>query len=245
MLVVPVRKVRPENFPIPSLVTLKELQIMNDVTTAPVVVNTDPFTQITEFKYRFNKDDLGNKRDPVTLNVKTPSLQGVVRILEDGSEKEQQLLLEALADVIDVQVKAWVGDNADASQATFDKAAAQFNFTAVAHMEKKDRRSSGIAKEVWEAFAKKYQEIMPGITGKSVDAIKNATIVFLKKFSIIKTDKVTIKKLLPQLALFVEHADKESLEQFSEIIDTLNTKAEEYIKSDEIKTLVDNLGLDD
>lgn len=213
-------------------------------TPAVVHVNTDENVQIYEGKYRFNKDELGNKRDPVAINFKTPSLAGVVRILEEGSEKEQALLLEALADIVDSQVKAWVGDNLNASQTEFDKVADKFTFKAISEMDKKSRRSNGIAKEVWEAFAKKYIEIMPAVTGKKEDAIKAATIVFLKKFSIIKTDKVTIGKLLPQLALFTEHADKESLEQFEGIIDLLNTKAKEYMESDEVKTLVENLKLD-
>ena len=217
---------------------------MNETTatTTTVVISTDETVQTYEAKYRFNKDDLGNKRDPVELTFKTPSLQGVVNILESGSEKEQALLLEALADVINQQVKSWVGDNLNAAQAVFDTVAHKFTFKAISEMEKKERKSSGIPKELWEAFAKKYIEIMPGVTGIAAEGIKNATIVYLKKFSIIKTDKVTIRKLLPQLALFTEHADKESLEQFSDILETLQSKAEEYLASDEIKNLVENLG---
>ena len=222
--------------------SLWKLFQMND-TTATVQVSADETVQNYEAKYRFNKDDLGNKRNPVELVFKTPSLQGVVNILESGSEKEQALLLEALADVVNQQVKGWVGDTPEANQALFDAVAQKFTFKFIAEMDKKERRSSGIPKELWEAFAKKYIEIMPAVTGISPEGIKNATIVYLKKFSIIKTDKKTISKLLPQLALFTEHADKESLEQFADILETLQSKAEEYLASDEIKNLVENLGL--
>lgn len=233
--------------------------------TSPAAVDTpavvESLVKPYEAKYRFNKDDMGNKRNPVELVFKVPTVHGIYEMLvaedqydEDATEEEKAagnvktdkvraLIEEALADVVNSQVKAWVGDNADASQATFDKVAAKFLFEAIAQMDKKDRRSSGIPKELWEAFAKKYQEIMPGVTKIPAESIKNHTIVYLKKFSIIKTEKDTIRKLLPQLALFVEHADKESVEQFSEIIELLETKAKEYLESDEVKNLVANLGI--
>jgi hypothetical protein len=221
--------------------------------TTEIAVPADETTYKYEAKYRFNKDDLGNKRNPVELAFDVPSLQGLVDILEaeDGNEddsnpqtdKVRNLVLEAIADIVNSQVKSWVSDNPTANQAEFDAVKQRFTFKAIALMDKKDRRSSGIAPELWQAFAKKYQEVMPAVTKISPEGIKNATIVFLKKFSIIKTDKVTIGKLLPQLALFTEHCDKESLEQFADIIELLQTKGEEYINSDEVKNIVDNLGL--
>lgn len=208
-----------------------------------ILLNAQTDTVFQEGKYRFNKDELGNKRSPVTINYAVPSLVGIVEMLEGGNKKEQLLLLEALADVVDSQVKAWVGENLNASQEEFDKVAAKFTFRAISEMEKKDRRSSAIAKEIWEAFAKKYQEVMPAVTGLNPEFIKNATIVFLKKFSLVRTDKATIKKLQAQLSLFVEHADKESLEQFEGIIELLNSKADEFLKSDELSNVVNNLGI--
>jgi hypothetical protein len=221
-----------------------------------IVVNADTSVEDTTFKYRFKKDELENKRADVEIKAPTVTLIGVRDILQSGDKDQQELLLEALNKIYRDEIGSWVSDNTDASQETFAKqfltyknadgievTVPSFSWEGIAHTPKADRRSSAIPKEDWEAFAKSYVTVMSAF-GKSVQALQAATVVYRSKFKLIQTDKPTIQKLVPQLALYTEHVPKEDGDKFAEILTLLMTKAEEYLKSDDVKKLVDNLGLE-
>jgi hypothetical protein len=201
-----------------------------------VTANFDKNVDVKDFSFHFKKDKLGNKRPSVELKLPVPSVEGIVAILEKGG-KELELLQDAIYDVIRSQAAAIVSDDEKASQTTFD--VSKILWTTIANMPKADRRSSAIDAAVWEAFAKDYIEVMPGVTGKSAEAVTNATVVYLKKFSIVKTNKDVISKLKDQLGLYLEHS--KNADQFAEILDLLVSKADSYLSANDVELLVQNL----
>jgi hypothetical protein len=201
-----------------------------------VTANFDNTVDQKDFTFHFKKDKLGNKRPSVELKLPVPSVEGIVAILEKGG-KELELLQDAIYDVIRSQAASIVSDDEKISQATFPSA--QVLWSAIANMPKADRRSSAIDATVWEAFAKDYIDVMPGVTGKSAEAVTNATVVYLKKFSIVKTNKDVIGKLKDQLALYMEHS--KNVEQFGEILELLVSKADSYLNANDVELLVQNL----
>jgi hypothetical protein len=212
---------------------------MNTTTHAPAEVitpNFDKTVDAKDFKFRFKKDKLDNQRPTVEIKAGIPSVEGIVNILEAGG-KGLELLQEAMYDVVRGAIGGWVSENETASQATFDPA--KFTWEAIANQPREDRRASSIPEELWTEFATDYQEVMPGVTGKSKDAVANATVVYLKKFSIVKTNKEVLAKLKDQISLYVEHSKK--AEQFSDIIELLLKKVDTYLGANDVELLVQNL----
>jgi hypothetical protein len=207
---------------------------MTDTTT--IQANHDTTVDSKDFTFHFKKDKLGNKRPSVELKLPVPSVEGIVAILEKGG-KELELLQDAIYDVIRSQAAAIVSDDEKVTQTTFPSANVLWSF--IANMPKADRRSSSIDPAVWEAFAKDYIEVMPAITNKSVEAVTNATVVYLKKFAIVKTNKDVLAKLKDQLSLYLEHS--KNAEQFAEILDLLTSKADAYLGANDVEMLVSNL----
>lgn len=218
---------------------------MTDSTATPdanTVEATGPLTDSKEVTYRFKKDDLGNKRADVKVTLQVPNFDGIVEILntsaEEGGKKAYELLQEAIMSTITAQGRDLVnGDEAITGDANFPHEKALWNF--IANMSKEDRRSSSIPEEQWKAFAADYISVMPSVTGKTVDQVTNATVVYLKKFSVVKTDKVTLQKLKPQLALYIEHS--KNAEQFSDILELLDKRLDTYLAADDVTVLTSNL----
>lgn len=212
---------------------MTEAQTSASSTITPQFDNTvDP----KQFNFRFKKDKLGNQRKAVEVTAGVPSVEGIVKILETGG-KGLELLQDAMYDVVRSALAGWIADDENASQATLDLS--KFTWEAIANQPREDRRASSITPEQWAAFAADYQAVMPGVTGKNAEQVANATVVYLKKFSIVKTNKPVIEALKTQLALYAEHSP--NAEEHGEIIELLVRKADTYLKSDDVETLVANL----
>lgn len=201
-----------------------------------IVANVDNKIDTKEMVFRFKKDKLGNKRPDVKLEVAVPSVEGVVDILTRGDVKEVELLLDSLYATIRSAAASIVSDDENVTPDNFpyDKV----TWTAVANQPKEDRRSNTISDEAWESFCKDYIEVMPGITGKSVDFVTNATVVYRKKFAPWKTDKRTITKLKEQLGLFME---TKQAEDHAEILELLIRRADAYLAADDLVAIASNL----
>lgn len=197
-----------------------------------VQANFNNMIDTKEFKFNFRKDKLGNKRPSVELKLPVPSVEGIAAIFTKGG-KELELLMETVADVVRAQAAEIVGEIESISQDSFPMDKISWSF--IANMPKEDRRSSAIAAEVWEGFAKDYIAVMPALTGKSVEAVTNATIVYLKKFAIIKTDKKSLAKLKDQLAIYSETPNAE---QYLEVLELLVRRCDAYLAADDIASLV-------
>lgn len=189
-----------------------------------------------EFKFRFKKDKLGNQRPEVKLQVPVPTLTGLVEILTSGDAKQFQLLQDSCYDVIRDVLSSMVAEKEDISQENLDLS--KLTWAAIANMPKEDRRSSSIPEELWAAFVADYIAVMPGLTSKSEDAVKNATEVYVRKFAPWKSQKGIISKLKEQLALY---AGTPNAEQFSDILDLLVRRADAYLAADDLAAIAGNL----
>lgn len=202
---------------------------MNDVTS------TVPSVSLVEMKFRFKKDKMGNQRPTVELkNVPVPNEHYVVEILEKGG-KELKLLLEVMASTVRSAAAAIVGDDEKVSADNFP--VAKISWEAIANQERAERAS--ISQETWDAFAKEYLEIMPALTNKDAEQLGNAIAVYVKKFSIVKTNKKVLEKLNDQLTIFVENT--KNGEDFADIIELLQGKLELYLNSNDVELLIANL----
>lgn len=203
-------------------------------TNQAIVANSNPLLETKEMKFRFKKDKLGNQRPSIELKLPVPSAQGIVSILTTGG-KDLEFLLDVVYDTIRSVAAGIVGDDENISQETFplDK----LDWHSIATAPRAERRS--IPEEQWLAFAADYMEVMPGVTGKSQEAVQNATTVFLKKCVQAKTNKPVLNKLKEQLALYVESS--KNAEQFEEILQLLFSKIDTYLKSDDVQQLMANL----
>ena len=201
-----------------------------------IVPKFDQFTDLVDVSFRFNKDKMGNKRPTVTGKMPVPSVEGFVRILEQGG-KGLELLRDAAYDVVRSVIGEVVGQNENL-KSTDELDFSKFTWEAIASMPKEDRRSASIPEEQWKAFAEDYIKVMPAVTGKDVSAVTNATVVYLKKFSIVKTDKNILQKLQSQLAIYIEQP---SAEQFADILEVLTRRVSTYLAADDVEAIKSNL----
>lgn len=203
---------------------------MNDTVATAV-----PTVSLVEMKFRFKKDKMGNQRPTVELkNVPVPNENYVVEILEKGG-KELKLLLEVIQSTVRSAAAAIVGDDEKITPENFPMA--KISWEAIANQERAERAT--IPQETWEAFAKEYLEIMPALTNKDAEQLGNAIAVYVKKFSIVKTNKKVLEKLKDQLTIFVENT--KNGEDFADIIELLQGKLELYLNSNDVELLIANL----
>ena len=208
---------------------------MNTQVTA-TNIGVDRMYDLKECSFNFKKDKLGNKRPSVKGNIRVPSVEGVVAIIEAGG-KQWELLQDAMYDVVRTVIGEEVGSNEELkSLDTLDHS--KYSWEAIANMPKEDRRSSAIADEVWKAFCEDYIKVMQPLTGKSIEAVTNATLVYVKKFAPWKSDKKTIGLLKGQLAIY---AEQPSAEQFSEVLDLLVRRADAYLAANDLTLVASNL----
>lgn len=204
--------------------------------TAEVTATFNPLVDMVDASYRFKKDKMGNQRATVKGKIPIPSVEGIVAILKAGG-KQLELLQDAVYDVVRSVVGEAVGQNENL-KALEELDMSKFSWEAIANMPKEDRRSSSIPEEVWKAFAEDYIKVMPGVTGKNVDAVTNATLVYLKKFAPWKTDKKLLNLLKQQLAIYMEQP---SAEQYTDILEVLVRRVEAYLAADDLATIAQNL----
>ena len=207
---------------------------MTEETNTAIVANTNDLVVQKEMRFRFKKDKLGSQRATVELTLPVPSVKGIVSILEKGG-KSLDMLVEVVADTMRSYAVGIVGDKEDISQENFPFD--QFTWDYLANMPRAERKT--IDEAIWKGFVEDYIAVMPGVTNKTVDAVTAATTVYLKKFSIVKTNKGVLGKLKEQLGLYMEHSKK--AEEYAEILELLLGKVEAYLKADDVELLIANL----
>lgn len=202
---------------------------------APVQSAIDNTHILQEFKFRFKKDKMGNQRATVVMQAPVPTADGIVKMLTDGDQKQFSLVQEALYNTVRDVLGGFVAeDNFDA--AAFD--ISKLLWQNIANMPKEDRRSSTIPEELWTAFVADYCAVMPSVSGKTADQVKNATEVFVKKMAPVKTNKKLTEKLKEQLALY---SAQPSAEAYSDILELLIKRCDTYLAADDMKSVLENL----
>ena len=186
-----------------------------------------------ETAFHFKKDELGNKRPSVTIALPYLTLAGVAAIINSGDEKQHDLLLGALEDIIYVQAREQVNADANITSDTLDYSKLSWDF--ISKIPKAERRGAGIPKEIWEAFAADYLSIMPGLIGRDVEKVTNAATILTKRFQPVKT----VKKVIAQLSDYLDvwFANTANADDLAEVYEFLKKKAEELLAADEAKLL--------
>ena len=202
-------------------------------TAAPQAVAPIELAVKKPAKFHFKKDELGNKRPSVELELKFLTLAGVAAIINGTDEKQQELLLSALDDIILVQAREQVNANPEISQETIDFNKLTWEF--IASIPKAERRGAGISKDVWEAFTADYISIMPGLIGRDVEKVTNAATILAKRFQPVKTVKAVISQLKNYLDIWFSNTA--NAEELAEVYEFLSKKAEELLAADEAKLL--------
>lgn len=200
---------------------------------ASIKAKFDNTVDIKDFRYYFRKDDLGNKRPTVELKLPVPSVEGLVKILEEGNEKAIALVMDALSSVIDDQARSLVADKEDINQDNFPFE--QITWEYIANLPKAERRGGGISKETWEEFGKDYATTMLAATGKTADQVGLAVKLLLGKFNAVKTNKPILKALQAQLGLYA--TTSANAETYVACIEFLNNKATNLLEADEAALL--------
>lgn len=194
--------------------------------------DTSP-TVSKEAKFFFKKNDLGEKRPTFSLMLPMLTIHGLVNALQDA--KQQEYVLSIVNDAVVAAARIQVNDEEKPVNKQEELDLTKLTLEFLANQPAAERRGGGIAKEVWEAFAKDYIVVMAPITNKSADALGNAAKIFLAKFQPVKTNKPVLKFLKEQLALYANNT--QSLEEFAECVEFLDTKADTLLATDDAKLL--------
>lgn len=192
-----------------------------------------PHVVLKENTFSFRKDKLGNKRATIKLNLPVPTLEGLVEAL--GDEKQQNYVLSLLHDDIYKAARAQVDDEAKPVNEQGELNLEVLTLKHLAYLPPAERRGGGISKEIWEAFEKDYNAVMPALTGKEPERIANASTILVKRFQPVKTTKKIITFLREQLALWFQNSP--NAEEYQEVYEFLDNKADELLKTDEAKLL--------
>ena len=189
----------------------------------------------TNFHFRKVKDPetkIETKRATVQIPVPAPSVEGVIAIIEAGG-KGLDLLLEAVRDKVLEQAREYINETETVTADNFPYA--NLSWEAIANLPKAERRGGGIAKELWDDFAKDYIEIMPALTGKPKESVELAAKVFVSKFANAKTNKPVLKLLEQQLSIYTNATTQG--EQLVPVLEWLSNKLDTLIKTDETNLL--------
>lgn len=176
--------------------------------------------------------EVKNKRPTVELQLPVPSIEGIVKIFNEGG-KGLELLQEVVSQTIFDRARDLVNDREDINQENFPLD--ELTWEKIANLPKAERRGGGIDKETWEEFGKDYVSVMPGVTGKKQEAIANAVKLLLAKFNPVKTNKPVLKLLKEQLAMYTVHSP--NAETYTDCIKFLTDKADALINMDDAALL--------
>jgi hypothetical protein len=224
--------------------TEQDTQTGNEHTPA-IVANHNPLVDTKEFTFNFRKvknEETGieSKRDSVTARLAVPSVEGIIKILEEGG-KPLELLLSLVESGVTDYAKQRLADDPSLTSENFP--VGEVTFEAIANLPETERKGRGIAKEVWEDFIKSYIETMPAVIGKPVEVVKKQASILAQKFQPLKNHEKKnelLPKFVEMLALYANGAP--DAEQFTAPVEFLVRKAQEFMAADTSANLADNLG---
>ena len=210
-----------------------------------IQANHNPLADRKEVTFGFRKTKdaetgVETKREAVVANLEIPSVEGIVKMLEEGG-KSLELLQASVESTITDYVKSTLSDDPSITSENFpyDKV----TWEVIANLPDTDKRGRGIPKELWEQFIESYIETMPSVIGKSVDVVKKQASHLANKFQVLKTHEKKnelLPKFVEMLALYTNSAP--DAEQYAAPIEFLLKKAEEFMNSDKSTDLAENLG---
>lgn len=216
-------------------ITVRVIEVTNPTTEEMagicdhIKVNYDFAVTIRPVNFNFKKSKdkvtgIETDRKPVQLAIPYPSVEGIVSILETGG-KQLELLLEVMETTVNAAARELLYDDLTLTAATFPVDKLSWDF--ISNIPKVARRGGGIPKEVWEGFAQDYVEVMPDITGKSIEQVANAAKILAGKLSAVRTNEPVLQLLVAQLGIYAENS--ENIEEYQDCVAFLLNKAETFL----------------
>jgi len=202
-----------------------------------IKVNYDFSVAVKPVNFNFKKSTdkatgIETIRNSVQLALPYPSMEGIVAILEAGG-KGLELLVEAIEGVVNAAARELLYDDVSLTAATFpvDKVSWEF----IANLPKAQRRGGGIPKETWEGFGQDYVDVMPAVTGKSIEQIANAAKILVAKLNQVKTNEPVLQLLVGQLAVYADNSP--NIDEYKECVSFLLEKADTFLNVSEEELL--------
>lgn len=214
---------------------MSEVQANDSAASVPFKLNLKHYVMVPQ-KFSFKKDELGNKRDTVELQLPKPTYDGILNALED--EKQTQYIIDCVYWDQVSQAKVQVGDEKSPVNKQEELDISKLTIEAIANLPPSERKGAGISKETWKSFADDYVAIMPALQGKSVENVTNAAKIFVARMQPCKTNKPVLSRLKDYLNLYFQKTSLQ--EDMMEVYTFLNEKIETFLKLDEA-TLLQNL----
>lgn len=104
----------------------------------------------------------------------------------------------------------------------------------------RERKSSGISKEDWEAFKESFNTTMPLITGRDPEKVKLACRHMMNRFAKVQTSKKVLEILKPMISVwYIALKTPEEQERFAPIAKYLSDKIDEYMNVTEDSMLAE------
>lgn len=199
--------------------------------TAPAVVVPEGYKRI-KFNFKEQKIDgkkTGVKRKPVELNIKAVSYEEILAAVAADTTGKVKAFIEELAnDAVYLQGREQVNANENITQESLDES--KLTLLAIATLDKKDRRGAGIDKETWADFKADYIAVMTAKTDKPLEKVELAADLFLNRLQKVKTMKEVVAALRDQLAIWFSNTEQK--EEFMEVYEFLDGKADTFMKAD-------------
>lgn len=170
----------------------------------------------------------GYKRASFPVALYRPTAAELVRFLEDACP-EQEMLLDIVEDFVFSAAQKIVSDSA--TMETMDFPLDKISFALLARLPK-EVKTRGLDKEELAAFCKDYIEVMPEITGRTVEQCTYAASAIEKRFANIKTDRLAQTKLRAYLDQYITNAPR--AESFATVLDVLVRKLDELLAAETV-----------
>lgn len=211
--------------------------IGNTKMTQDIQANFNNLVDNKEVKFNFRKvvdkeTGIESKRDPLTLSLQVPSVEGLIAIIQAGG-KQLELLQEAAAQIVVDRARELISEDEAVTPESFKYS--ELAWEVIANLPAATRKGSAISKETWEEFAADYIAVMPTAAGKTMQQVTNAAAVFVGKFAKAKGNKPVITKLVEQLAIYISNS--QNADQFAEVTAYLTKRAEALLAADDVDAL--------
>lgn len=190
-----------------------------------------------ENQFNFRKTKSGFTRPSLSLTYPVATLEGIVDVATNGSEKAKQYILDLTQGAVTSHIKSLVDDDLEFSQETLDKLLAEkaIDLEFLANLPRSER--SGATKEDIDNFAEAYRAIMPEVLGAETAEDKKkidlAADIFQQRLKPVLAKPKMLAKLQGYLGQFAEAVaateDAETIAAQAKAIDWFTAKFAELL----------------
>lgn len=163
------------------------------------------------------------KRPTVDLAVPVPTLDGLIKLLNEGDATKIAGLLSVLEGVIYTEAKAQVDDDESITQEKLDLSKLTLDY--ILSLPPTQRSSTAPSEEQWKLFEADYPTVMAAVQpDKTAQQIALARDIFIKKINPAKEKPDLIRALKNYLALWFTNTQQQ--EELSTVFEYLNNRAD-------------------